>query len=47
MKQIFIVENGKIEFSNQEEFERYLKGEKIELEFIRKDYYKANFNKKL
>jgi len=43
MKQIFKVENGEVEFSSQEDFERYLKGEQPNLEFIREDYYKANF----
>ena len=43
-KQIWQCENGKIEFKNQKELERYFQGEKPNLKFIRKGYYKADYN---
>lgn len=44
MKQILQVENGSVEFENQEELERYLKGESPKLELISDGVYKAIFD---
>lgn len=43
MKQIWSLENGSVEFDNEEELMRYLKGEKPELSLIEGDNYKATF----
>ena len=41
MKQVFQCENGEIEFDNEKDFERYLKGDKPKLELIKDNKYKA------
>lgn len=47
MKHIFQFTNGEVEFDSQEELERYLRGEKPELELIDGTLYKASFPKKV
>jgi len=44
IKQIWQCENGEVEFKNQEELERYFRGEKPQLESQENGRYKAIFN---
>jgi len=43
-KQIWKTENGEVEFESQEDLERYFRGEKPQLEFVKEGYYKAIFS---
>lgn len=44
MKQIFVTANGEVEFKNQEDLEKYFKGEKPNLKLDKKtNRYKASF----